>query len=338
MSMELDSVRSSEIIKDSNDKKCAPSKVFKDGSCIPLSILVKMAEAYNDMAGGSSNGNKSSIIKLYPSVETANPNKYKRYLLKEFSGRLSEVCDNQRCWLKQDFMSRLADPIQKELMKNTYRPSGPNGRFTWLNTLDINKAMSQYQKMYKGFRFLGAVPMDFDEIPIPKLDINGIPQHKSDESEEYYIRDLDFKKLYNEEGIDKLGVIFNLDTSKQRGSHWVAGYYDLGKGQVYYYDSYGEHIDPSDPGSHPVPAPVRKLMRRVARAIPELSGIPKNKIDIRHNKVRHQFKNSECGVFSMSFILRLLKGKTFDEIANSKVYDDEINKCRDLYFIKENKS
>lgn len=338
MSAEIDSVRSSEIVKNDNDMKCAPSSIFKDGSCISLTLLVKMAEAYNEMNGGSMGDNKNqNYIKLYPNVQELNPTKYKRYLLKEFSNRLSDICDSQRCWLKQDFIKKLSIPTQKDLLKNTYRPSGPSGRFTWLNTLDINKAMSQYQKKYKGFRFLGAVPMDFDEIPIPKLDINGEPQRKSDGSEDYYIRDLNFKKLYKDEKIDKLGIIFNLDTSKERGSHWVAGYYDLTKGQVYYYDSYGEHTDPADENSYPIPAPVRKLMRRVTRATHEITGIPENKIDVRHNKVRHQFKNSECGVFSMSFILRLLKGKTFDEIQNGKVYDDEINKCRDLYFIKENK-
>ena len=338
MSIELDSVRSSEIMMDNNDKKCAPSKTFKDGSCIPLSILVKMAEAYNEMNGGSSNSVSSNQIKLYQNVEVLNPGKYKRYLLKEFSNRLSDVCDTQRCWLKQDFINRLADPIRKELSKNTHRRSGPHGKFTWLNTNDINHAMEQYQKKYKGFRFLGAVPMDFDEIAVIKLDKDGVLQRQLDKAEAYYIRDLDFAKLYHDEGINKLGIIFNLDTSDQKGSHWVAGYYDLDKGQVYYYDSYGEHVDVSDKDSSPVPGPVRKLMRRVTRAISKIKGIPENKIDVRHNKVRHQFKNSECGVFSMSFILRLLKGMTFDEIVNSKVYDDEINKCRDVYFIRENKS
>jgi Ulp1 family protease len=57
-----------------------------------------------------------------------------------------------------------------------------------------------------------------------------------------------------------------------------------------------------------------------------------NKSDIQHNKIRHQQKGSECGVYSINFILRLLKGETFDEITNNITLDEEVNKCRKVYF------
>ena len=44
-----------------------------------------------------------------------------------------------------------------------------------------------------------------------------------------------------------------------------------------------------------------------------------NIMDIRYNQTRHQYKNSECGVYSVNFILRLLKGDSFDKITNSPV-------------------
>jgi hypothetical protein len=193
--------------------------------------------------------------------------------------------------------------LKVELTKMTFRPSGPNGQFTWLNTVDINKVMDQYQTKYSEFKFLGAVTIDFDE-----LDSLGI-------------KDLDFKKLTSE-GKTKIGVIFNLDEHYKSGSHWVASYADLKKGKVYFYDSYA--VEPEKR--------IRKFMRRVVGAIKDIYGKSENQIDVRHNKVRHQFKNSECGVFSLSFILRSLQGKTFDEIANSGVNDEEINKCRQVYF------
>ena len=56
------------------------------------------------------------------------------------------------------------------------------------------------------------------------------------------------------------------------------------------------------------------------------------KLDVRYNDVRHQYKNSECGVYSVNFILRLLKGETFDEIINIPTNDDKINECRKVYF------
>ena len=60
-----------------------------------------------------------------------------------------------------------------------------------------------------------------------------------------------------------------------------------------------------------------------------------NNIDIRYNTNRHQYKNSECGVYSMNFIIRLLRGEGFAKIEKSKVIDDEMNKCRKVYFSKK---
>ena len=57
-----------------------------------------------------------------------------------------------------------------------------------------------------------------------------------------------------------------------------------------------------------------------------------SKIHIDYNRNRHQYKNSECGVYSLNFILRLLNGNKFNDIVSKKVLDDEINQCRDKYF------
>ena len=53
---------------------------------------------------------------------------------------------------------------------------------------------------------------------------------------------------------------------------------------------------------------------------------------ISYNKIRHQFKNSECGVYSVNFILRLLKGELFDNICSNITTDDQVNECRKVYF------
>jgi hypothetical protein len=291
----LDTVNSSEIVNNGGDEKCAPNMEFKDGSCIPIHLLKSMANSYNK--------EYDNKIKLYTNVETLNPGKYKKYLLKEFSTRLSNVCDNQKCWLKQNFMKDIEHAKKIELNKYTFRHSGPSGQFTWLNTLDINGSMDQYEQKYDDFKFLGAVPIDFDEL------------------KQLGIKDLDYKKLYNS-GKNKIGIVFNLDEHYKSGSHWVASFADLKKGQVYYYDSYG--IPPEKR--------IRSFMRRTVDAIKDISGIKENKIEVKYNDVRQQFKNSECGVFSMSFILRSVKGHSFNKIIKSKIHDKEINECRKLYF------
>ncbi len=161
--------------------------------------------------------------------------------------------------------------------------------------------MEQYEKKYPDFKFLGAVPMDFDDLP------------------SLGIKDLDLKKLTNE-GKYRLGIIFNLDEHWKSGSHWTAMYADLKKGDIKYFDSYS--VAPEER--------VRKLARRIAKFMEK--GLGMNEYDVDYNKIRHQYENSECGVYSINFILRMLKGESFESICKSKIPDKVINKCRNKYF------
>ena len=126
-----ESITSSDI-KPLNEKdtRCAPNQKFENGSCIPLHILVEMAKAYNK-------DNPGNEIKLSSTHETVNPEKYKRYLVKQFKNKLIKQCNNQKCWTKQGFIENLQDKIKKELKEDVFRPKGPNGKFEWLNTSNI---------------------------------------------------------------------------------------------------------------------------------------------------------------------------------------------------------
>ena len=52
----------------------------------------------------------------------------------------------------------------------------------------------------------------------------------------------------------------------------------------------------------------------------------------QRNTVRHQFKTSECGVYCMYFIVKLLQGKKFKEFINRVVKDDEMNMKRGYFY------
>lgn len=295
MESDIENVRSSEIkINNEKDGKCAPGINFNDYSCIQLPILIEMAEAYNKK-------NSSSQIKLYKNFESLNPGKYKRYLLKQIKERLKSQCTSQKCWTEQDFVNHMNDKAREELQKYTFRPNGPEGKFDWLNTINIDEVMKQYEKKYSDFVFLGAVPIDFDDLPV------------------LGIKNLNFNKLYSK-GKTKIGIIFNLDRHDQSGSHWVSMFADLSNGFIYFYDSYG--IRPA--------SEIRSFMRRINKFC-EL-GLGKKNVVTDYNKIRHQYGNSECGVYSINFILRLLNGDGFEKICNDKTPDDVINKFRDVYF------
>ncbi len=294
--MSVDSVSSipTEEIKpkDKGSMKCAPAIKFSAGSCINLPILIEMARAYNKV-----NDNQ---IMLHDRLETLNPKKYKKFLLREIKERYDDVCKTQLCWTQQDFVTKMNKLMKEELLKYTFRPEGPTGKFEWLNTNHLNEVMEQYEKQHKDFKFLGAVPMDFNDLP------------------PLGIKNLDLKELYNN-GITKLGIIFNLDEHWQSGSHWVAGFANLKDGKSFFYDSYGIAPDKR----------ARELLRRFAKFSEEQFNI---RADSKHNKTRHQFGNSECGMYSMNFILELLEGKDFDDICNNKLPDKQVNNLRPIFF------
>ena len=283
-------------INNNHNARCAPTKTFSDGSCIPLRLLVEMAKCYNNE---TTNINK---IKLNSNRETLSPQKYKKYLVGEFEKRLGTICDDQKCWVKQDFMKQMNSSIREELTKNTFRFKGPQGNATWLDTNNINNALMQYEYKYHDFKFLGAVPIDFDDLP------------------SYNIKNLNYKKLMDN-GMTKLGIVFNLDEHDKPGSHWTAMFADLLKGNVFYFDSYG--IEPEQR--------IINLMKRTGKFIQNTF---KKRPKIDYNKTRHQFGNSACGVYSISFITRMLRDGDFNKVTREVVKDDEINKCRKIYFTK----
>jgi hypothetical protein len=281
-----------------DDTKCAPGKIYENDSCISLQVLVNMAEAYNKTCD-----DESKKIVMHPTF-ILNVKKYKKYLVREFDKLYSDKCTDQICWTKQEFVKKMDESYREELKKLTFRPKGPEGKFEWLTTFNINDVVVQYENVEKRFKFLGAVPIDFNELP------------------ELGIRDINFDDFVND-GIDKIGIIFNLDESNKPGSHWVASFIELKKGEAYFFDSVGQLPE----------ARIRNFMRKCLSFSSKKYGV---KPYARHNTVQHQHGGTECGVYSINFILRMLEGEDFEKICSVPTPDKVINKCRRVYFINVN--
>jgi hypothetical protein len=301
------------------DMKCAPSKKYTNGSCFTLDSLKKIADSYNKR-------NKQSIDTTLP----------KEKLVEELETKLSDKCSEQTCWLRLDIVKQLDN---EDIESNTFRPKGPSKKYEWLSTTHIDNVVQQYQSVHKDFLFLGAVPYDFDDLPV------------------LGISDLNFATLESQ-GKHKIGIVFNLDEHYKEGSHWVALFTNLKKNQVYFFDSLGRK---------PLKR-IRKFINRITKylyykkynsklpindvveKIKKIKSIPENKInnliksneyiknllgggfDIRYNNIQHQFENSECGVYSINFIIRLVENETFDSIINDITKDDKMNANRKIYF------
>ena len=228
-------------------------------------------------------------------------------LWNKLDDKLRNKCNNEWCWMEQEFVKK-ANINTRDI----FRPSMPKKWYDhereWLNTTDIENVMQQYEKKYDDFKFIGPVPIDFDYKPHPGTCIVN------------ELCKINLTQLLKK-GIHKLGVIFNLDPHDKPGSHWVALYSDVKDGGVYYFDSYG--VEP--------PKEVKDLMNRLTKQGKNHN----NKMNADVNKVRHQFKNSECGVYSMHFIINLLEGKSFKEVTENIIKDDDMLKNRDVYYVRQ---
>tara|TARA_B100001027_G_scaffold172974_1_gene124313 strand:+ start:161 stop:1063 length:903 start_codon:yes stop_codon:yes gene_type:complete len=271
--------------------KCAPSSDKKHISCFSKKSLLKILEAIKNDNNNIKYSSNENIQSLW--------NKINEYF--------KNVCNDEWCWIEQQIVKNINDP---ELSKYTFRPKMPKkwqyNPHEWLNTLDIENVMKQYEKKYDDFKFIGPVPIDFDYQLSPGICvINELCR-------------INVNHLLKK-NIKKIGIIFNLDKHDQPGSHWVALFCDLNKG-VYYFDSYG--IKP--------PNEVNVLMDKLIE-----QNKTNNKMEKKVNSIRHQFKDSECGVYSMHFIIKFLEGFSFDQITRDKISDDDMFKNRKKYFIKK---
>ena len=294
-------------------KHCSPKKTNTNYSCLSTNSIRKIAKAINKIPGITIKTRKLSDKQLY--------NKICRVMENNFN------CKNEACWLKiQKLLKHLSKKDVKYFRKH-FRPHMPkeivDDYSEWISNFDIESVLKQYHEERDDFYFYGAVPIDFNKCSVSdlcKIDIHKHLKH----------------------GQNKLGVVFNTDKSNKPGKHWISMYVDIvgqnlnGTPGIYFFDSFAK-----PPGKA-----IKKFITKIldfmyqkkynskfdSKMVTNRSNKLKD-FDITYNKVRHQYKSSECGVYSINFILRLLKGdEDFHDISTNVTKDDEVNACRDVYF------
>lgn len=231
-------------------------------------------------------------------------------LKKQLATELGCNSKDERCLVEK---SMLTHKEKKALLETFFRPEMPNewkqDPDMWLNSDDISNVMKQYEKAYPQFKFLGVVPIDFS-APDPY-----VKTEKRCMNEQFCHVDL---KQEKENGREILGAVFNLDPHYKGGSHWVALAVDLKRDCVYYFDSYG--IAP--------PEQVARFMRYLT--------IQNPKLRLESNGRRFQFSDTECGMYSMYFLIRMIAGESFKKFCKAPIADKWMYKFRNVLFNSEN--
>jgi hypothetical protein len=208
----------------------------------------------------------------------------------------------------------IAAQEKADLARRRLRPAMPAGwredPDMWLDSNNIAEVMNQYEEAYPEFEFMGPFPIDF-AAPDPYAGgATGAPAKKCLMSE---ICELRVQKALKN-GTRAIGIVYNLDPHFKSGSHWVANYIDIPGHKCYYFDSYGMKPPPQ----------VAKFMRWLTTQDP--------KMRLEYNSRRLQFSNTECGVYSIYFITRMLAGDSFQAFTRRRPKDRDMLDLRDWLF------
>ena len=204
--------------------------------------------------------------------------------------------------------------------QDAFRPKWPaewkGDRYTWLSNEEIDAVMRQYQQKYTDFDFMGVFAMNFDEKINPFFGTcvaNEMCRFKVDRHPR----------------ARQFGVVLNLDRHDEDGSHWVAMYWNVDPASpmygCYYFNSTGR----------PPTVEATAVMERVAAQVngSSMGGRRKKPFVLDHNRIKKQYGDTECGVFSMYFIVCCLQERaTFRDICKDMGSDEQMNELRDVFF------
>lgn len=230
--------------------------------------------------------------------------KFKKYLRKD---------NTYWCWT--EILKHIASKLNKsnvaDILKHVenkdLRPAQPvewvSNPTEWLSNFDIHKCLIQYSNtpIYK-YKFIGVFSIDFGTSKNP----------------------INIKKILKENpNISYIGFITNLSRASEVGTHWTSSFFVLDPSLKsyggYYYDSTTEKI----------PKDLQPVFDDIKRQAEELFEKP---FMIKINNNRHQYSNTECGVFSIAFqtrwisLLKKNKDVIFDDIIKFEGYKDKIMK------------
>jgi hypothetical protein len=266
---------------------------------------------------------KESLIHLIDAWNKYKPDKiiYKKTdaiakLSLMLNEKIKPVCDDKQYWCWPGTISKIAssanDTKTKEIIKmietEELRPEMPiewyDNTREWLSNYDIEDVMKQYDKdrTYK-YAFLGVYPIDFSE------------EDKFGRCLYSKICSLDVKKYINKK-IKYLGLITNLDKHNQSGSHWTSTFIIIDPRNK----CYGAHY--YDSNAIAIPAYIKKFINNIKERLHVI--YPNSKFKITYNTIRHQKKNTECGMFSMTHQIRWMNSLLkYKELKLPDPYKDE---------------
>jgi hypothetical protein len=297
---------------------CAPSAEGHqavNGTCYSLEQLLFMAERLN------------LNIPL-----NADKKVYQKALVAAIGDQLGNC---HKCWLEHEKITSGDFRKVEEIRQKAYAPDYNNNNL-WLNTTNLDDAINQLKDKHADFEYLGTVPVDFMLFPEYKITkfMNGLSKN------------FENPLGYPKNPPKRFAAVINTHTHRQSGEHWISMFIDHSgkKPTIAFFDSTGRRP----------PKPVEDYMLRYVKHAKDMfvrSNVAKSVnseqsggdvdvkdldiddfVDVKYNALKHQHGNSECGVYCINFVRRMLNGESFEAIQLNRLSDERVAKCREKYF------
>lgn len=278
---------------------CSPGENDVEGSCLDDDIVIKVGRAINRLAGDNQ---KLDKIDLSRSPEDIHGDICAQII------KISK-CSSEACWQKIKSLMKVLGSDKEEFI-DSFKPQIPKSWIKdynkWLSTFEIEDCLEQHLDADKNFYFYGAVPIDFYKCSVSDLCSFNMKTHL-------------------DKGETKIGIVFNTDPSTKDGQHWISLYMDLGKHNndypgIYYFDSFGRKP----------PKEIKELIKKAQNQGEKCNCEPY----YFYNDYSYQKRNSQCGMYAINFIKKMLEGLSFEEYLNTKLNDQLMIELRKNYFIK----
>jgi hypothetical protein len=288
----------------------APTKINGTihSTCFDENSLITLAKAYNTYITNDKTHKKTDLIKIEDFSKTSEGNRIGS-LWKSLREKIKECHGHdESCIIESEIIDYIPeDSVIQLITQETFKPKRPPGETQWLSNLDISAVMQQYEKIFPQFAYYGPFPSDIGDKKIAKrfgLEVNTYAD-----------------MIYG--GKKKIvGITFNTDPSTRGGAHWVSLVITPNGENVNfdYYDSVGKYPN----------AGINDFIGKLIKSC-KASNLHKN-IKISINRTDHQQGNTECGMYSIHYILSRLHGETFEDFVKEFIPDKTMIAARNVYF------
>lgn len=244
-------------------------------------------------------------------IHSKNPTK----IWEEFRVKMKD-CNDEQCWISNLYQQEMRERLHDFIFSPDKPYSWAKNPNEWLSNFDLEAVMEQYEESDPHFKFIGTTFIDWETRVM-----DGCVSSK--------LCNFNLKKEISNKKT-KIAIIFNLDKHTGPGTHWTSMFVDVNDKFIFYFDSNGTKT----------PSQMLRLVEKIKEQGKDL-GI--HFTFHENHPFVHQYTNSECGMYSLFFIITLLTNKVNDKpfktvkdkvnlFKRKRIPDKHVELLRNVYF------